>query len=247
MLRQAAPSTPTCDEHVVTLSKPLSFEAEQFRQLRRQIEDLAASRGFRVIAVTSAIASDGKTLTAVNLAGALAAAPGSRTLLVDADLRRPSVARTLRLDDDCRGLLAALEDPNARIADFARRVDGSALDVVRCESSRADTYELLASARLGALLADARRCYDFVVVDTPPIVPMPDTGLLRRVVDGYLIVVSANATPRRLVAEALTLLEPTSVIGLVYNRDDRPMFGYYQTAYSGYFRSYARSVRNGRA
>ena len=247
MLREHALQTPAFDDRVVTLAKPLSFEAEQFRRLRAQIEELAASRGFRVIAVTSAVASDGKTLTSVNLAGALAAAPGARILLVDADLRKPGVASTLRLPAGTRGLLAALEAGDTKLADYVQHIDGARLDVLTCEASRADTYDLLSSGRMGTLLAEARRSYDFVVVDTPPVIPVPDTGLLRKVVDGYLVVVSANNTPRKLLGEALNLLEPSSVVGLVFNRDDRPLFGYYHSSYSSYFKAYAESARHGKS
>jgi Mrp family chromosome partitioning ATPase len=92
------------------------------------------------------------------------------------------------------------------------------------------------------LLDQARKVYDYVVVDTPPVIPVPDGGLLHRVVDGYLVVVGARSTPRKLLGEALNLLDPAAVMGLVYNRDEQPLFGYYRSRYRRYFNDYVRSL-----
>jgi capsular exopolysaccharide synthesis family protein len=229
------------DQRLVSLLAPASFEAEQYRRLRQRIEELNVTRGVRVIAVTSAVASDGKTLTAINLAGALARGPNARILLIDADLRQPAVARNFSLSCESGGLEAALGLPQAQLSDFVRPTAGG-LSVLPVSVSCEETYELLTSARLGQLLDDARRRYDYVVIDTPPVIPVPDATLIRRHVDGYLVVVGANATPRKLVGEALNLLDPSAVLGLVLNRDRRPLFGYYRGYYHSYFRNYIRAV-----
>jgi len=234
---------PMFDGHLVSLRNPTCFEAEQYRRLRHRVEHLGATRGVRVLAVTSAVATDGKTLTAINLAGALAQARGGRILLVDADLRRPSVIEQLGLpDDSTQGLVEAIQGARQPLADFVRAVDGTNLSVLANRRSEAGPYELLTSPRLIELLDEARRIYDFVIVDTPPIVPVPDGALLSRAVDGYLLVVAANSTPRKLLGEALNMLEPSSVMGLVFNGDDQPLFGHYGSRYERYFRRYTRSV-----
>src|SRR5581483_2594726 len=92
--------TPHVDPHLVTLTSPGSFAAEQYQGLRLTIERLRRGRPLQVIAITSPAAGEGKTLTAINLAGALArGADGARVLLIDADLRRPAVARQLAIED----------------------------------------------------------------------------------------------------------------------------------------------------
>jgi len=231
------------DRRLVSFVDATSFEAEQYRRLRQQIERLCATRGLRTLAVTSAVASDGKTLTAINLAGALAQGHGARILLIDADLRRPTVAKELGLETpETSGLMAVVQPGGGRLNEHVVRMDECNLWVLPCGGSRADTYELLTSPRLIEVLAEARRHFDYVVIDTPPIVPVPDGALLSRAVDGYLVVVSANSTPRKLLGEALSLLEPSSVIGLVYNRDNHPLFGYYRSRYRHYFRSYVNSL-----
>jgi capsular exopolysaccharide synthesis family protein len=232
---------PKLNKRLVSLVAPTSFEAEQYRRLRQRIEELNVTRGVRVVVVTSSVASDGKTLTAVNLAAALARGPNARILLIDADLRQPAVARNLGLTCENGGLEAALGLPQAQLADFVRPVAGG-LSVLPVAVSCEETYELLTSAKLGQLLDEAKRRYDYIIIDTPPVIPVPDATLIRRLVDGYLVVVSANSTPRKLVGEALNLLDPSAVIGLVFNRDNRPLFGYYRGYYHSYFRNYVRSV-----
>jgi len=236
-------SKPRLTSHLVSLRAPNSFEAEQYRRLRQQVEQLGHSRGLRVVAMTSPVASDGKTLTAINLAASLAQARGSRILLIDADLRRPSVSRQLDLgDESTRSLTGALHAPKGRLTDFVHRLDGTNLHVLTCPRSEAGAYEVLSSPQLVELLAEARRLYDFTIIDTPPVIPVPDGVLLGRAVDGYVVVVAANSTPRKLLAETLNVLEPASVIGLVFNGDERPLFGYYRSRYRNYFRSYTDSL-----
>jgi capsular exopolysaccharide synthesis family protein len=236
MLVASTSSAAPVDPHLVTITNPRSFEADQFRRLRQHIEDRAEGRSIRSIAVTSAGAGDGKTVVAVNLAVSLAR--GARVLLVDADLRRPMVAPTLGLPGSPQDLVAAVRSAATSVAPFVRRVPGSSLDVLATDAPVDDPYEFLTSRAFTALMAHAREAYEMIVVDTAPILPVPDTGLLKRVIDGYVMVISANSTPRKLVAEALNTLSPSSVLGLVFNRDTDPMFGYYG-GYKSYFQDAA--------
>jgi capsular exopolysaccharide synthesis family protein len=228
---------------VAYVPSPLSFEAEQYQRLRQQIERLSARRPMQVVAVTSAVVGDGKTVTALNLARALACKEGRKVLVIDADLRRPSVMPALGVAAPDRGLATALRAVNGSLESYVHPVDGTLLDVLPGETVTDGSYELLTSPKLAQLLKAARKAYEYVIVDTPPVLPLPDSGLLRDVVDGYLFVVSALSTPRKLVGEALNVLEPTSVIGLVYNRDDQPVFGFYRSHYRQYFRAYIKSLR----
>jgi len=227
---------------LVALLDPASFEAEQYRRLRHQLEELRARNGVRTIAMTSAVAGDGKTLTSVNLAATLARGSGTRVLLIDMDLRRPAVSGALGISAKRGGFGGALESTQGSIADYVQAVPKSSLSVVPSVVTRSDTYELLSSPRFVQLMDEARSQYDFVVLDTPPVIPVPDTTLIHRHVDGYLVVVSANSTPRKLLGEALNLLTPSAVLGLVFNRDDRPLYGYYRGHYRQYFRNYVRAM-----
>ena len=243
MFSRTASASPASHPHLVSFSDPQSFEAEQYRRLRHRIETQSATRTLQIIAVTSAVVSDGKTLTSVNLAGAFARRRDAKVLLIDADLRRPSVGPRLGMETEGGGFVAALEDTSRPLSAFVQQVPGTSLSVVLGGTECPETYELLTAPRLSAVLTEARGLYDYVIVDTPPTIPVPDSGLMRSVVDGYVLVVGARSTPRKLVGEALGMLDPLLVIGLVFNRDEQPLFGFYQRHYRHYFNSYVRSVR----
>ena len=221
------------DPHLVSMLKPHSFEAEQYRTLRHVLERRHRTDLLSLVAVTSAGVGDGKTTTSLNLAGALAQAPDARVLVIDCDLRRPAVARHLGLSDQGPGLAGLLRDPQMSLDHVVRRVDPFALCVItsgRCPDS---PYELLKSPRMGEVLEQVRRRFDYVILDTPPAVAFPDCRVMEKSVDGFLLVVGAHQTPRKLVEEALATMEPSKVLGLILNKDDRPLSGYY--SYYGHY------------
>jgi capsular exopolysaccharide synthesis family protein len=224
------------DSHLVSLTSPTSFAAEQYQGLRLTVERLGRTSGAKTLAVTSPAAGEGKTVTAINLAAALARASDARVLLVDADLRRPSVARQLGLpDDQAHGLADIIARDDMAIEQVAQRIDPYTLWVVRAGAAHGQIHHLLRSPRLDVFLKSAREQFDYVVFDTPPLLPVFDSTLLARAVDGVLVVVAANQTPRKLLGEALNLLDAAKVMGIVFNRDDRPLFGYYDAYYREYF------------
>ena len=213
---------PGLEEHLVSLLAPTSFEAEQYRALRHMIEQLRRSAELSVIAVSSPVAADGKTTTAINLAGALAQAPDARVLLVDADLRAASLAVHLGLEEHAvPGLVDAIMNANLPLEAVTQAHPHLNLSVITAGRRPSAPYEVLKSPRVGELFAEARRKYDYVIVDTPPLVSVPDGRVFGKWVDGFLIVVAAHRTPRKLLEEALNLMEPTKIVGIVFNGDDR--------------------------
>ena len=228
------------DTHLVSLTAPASFAAEQYQGLRLTIERLARSRDMKVIAISSPAAGDGKTVTAINLAGALARGGDDRVLLIDADLRRPSVARQLALTDVPKGLADALASSVTDVADVVKTLPKFNLDVIPAGIPRSGISQILRSPRLDAFIQEARQRYAYIVLDTPPLLPVFDSALLAKSVDGVLMVVSANQTPRKLLGEALNMLDPSKVLGIVFNRDERPLFGYYNSYYREYFPDVSR-------
>jgi protein-tyrosine kinase len=226
------------DAHFVSLVTPATFEAEQYRALRHTIEEVHKVSGLTVVGVSSPSVGDGKTTTAINLAGALAQSPETRVLLIDADLRRPSVARSLGLQTSpTPGLVGMLLDRTLPLAHMVRQRAPFTLDILPAGDPPAAPYELLRSARLAEVIAEARKRYDYVVLDTPPLVGLPDCRVIANFADGFVVVVAAHRTPKRLVQDALEVVEPTKMIGLVFNMDERPM--------SGYYREYGQPASNG--
>jgi protein-tyrosine kinase len=238
LLRDSATATVSddLDSRLVSLLKPDSFEADQYRMLRYAVERALPSETSRVIALTSSVPAEGKTLTAVNLAGAIAKGGEARVLLIDADLRRPSVARLMGLDAARRGwgLVDAILDRRLSLEQIAWRLDAFNLSVVTSRQPQVDTYEILASGRFAELVRGARERYDYVVLDTPPVLPAPDSRLLAEFVDGYVIVVAADKTPRRFLEETLALLGPAKILGLVFNGESfkHSRYGRYYYAYN---------------
>jgi capsular exopolysaccharide synthesis family protein len=225
------------DQRLVSLTRPASLEAEQYQTLRLNLQRLKAARDIRMIALTSPTSGDGKTLTAINLAGALARG-SERVLLIEADLRRPTLAKHFGIPGSAIGLADVVLNPVLTLEDAVRRLDVG-FSVITAGSSSAAVHEVFNSPRFKALLSEAREQYDHVTLDTPPIVPVSDCRLLAPWVDGLLLVVSSHTTPRKLLEESLNLIEPSSLLGIVFNRDDHPLVGYHRRRY---YRSYVPTV-----
>jgi capsular exopolysaccharide synthesis family protein len=240
-VQQPEPVAPTTwDERLeladtlVSFHAPTSLEADQYRKLRHGVERLHRESSAQVFAITSAIPGDGKTMTTLNLAGSIAQAPDARVLVICADLHRPAISKYLGLSPRLPGLADAVLKEGYGLAQTVRRFKSLNLSVLLSGDSQDRAYEVLASPAFEILIDQARRLFDYILIDTPPVVSLVDTGLLGRVVDGFIVVVAANKTPRKVLAEALRQLEHFKIFGLVFNGDDRPLTSYY--GYYGYLR-----------
>lgn len=218
---------------VIVAQAPHSPQAESFRQLRTnlqflQVADESSARdhaGAAVVAITSSLAAEGKSTTASNLAAALAET-GGRVLLVDADLRRPSIATALRIEGSA-GLTTVLSG-QADVADVVQEWGTHGLDVLASGPVPPNPAELLGSPAMRRLVQELRRTYDYVVIDTAPILPVTDAAVLSRVVDGTIVVAHAGRVRRGQLAQALANLGQVSgrVLGIVLNRIEREESSY---------------------
>jgi capsular exopolysaccharide synthesis family protein len=234
--RRGAVPTEEVDSHLVSLVAPAGLEAEQYRALRHLVEQRHTDGDMSVIAVSSPGVGDGKTTTAINLAGALAQASDATVLLVEADLRRPSIGRLLGFEDSHSvGLVDAILDPRMTLADIVQPRPPYNLNVVLAGQTPASPYEVLQSPRLGALLDQAREQYRYIVMDTPPLAPVQDCRVVARWVDGIVLVVAADRTPRALLEAALDTLEPGKVLGIVFNGYDHLFSRRHARHYVGYY------------
>jgi capsular exopolysaccharide synthesis family protein len=245
ILRTPGPSsTRKRAEADVAIASPVSAQTKEFRGLRHSIERLHRNAGTKVIVVSSAASGDGKSVTTLNLAASLAESPGTRVLIVDADLHKASISTYLGLARDSGpGLSNLLDQSGLALDDVVRRVDGIDLAIVFAGARHPRPFELLSSTRLDRLLAEMREKYDYVLVDTPPIVPVADGRVLSRSADGVLMVVRAHQTPRKKVIQALGLLDRGAVLGLVLNGHDRLM-PEYEKYYGLYGSTAAGAVHN---
>ena len=188
---------------------------EQYRRLGAALHHHQLQSGARTLMVTSAVAAEGKTLTATNLALTLSHSYQRRVLLVDADLRRPSIHEILRLPNTT-GLSDSLRHPEKE----GLRFHTIAPNLCALTAGRADSDPMagLVSNTMNRLLAEAAQQFDWVVVDTPPVALLPDANLLAAMIDTAVLVVSARATPYPLVRRAIDAIGQQRILGVVLNR-----------------------------
>jgi capsular exopolysaccharide synthesis family protein len=165
--------------------------------------------------VTSAVPEEGKTTTATNLALAFAEDRDRQTLLVDADLRRPSVARYI-LPAPTLGLSEVLTG-EATLDHVLIEVKSARLTVLPAGAPSNNPLELLQSDFLGSVFAELRRRYDRIVIDTPPTVPFTDAAVLNAMCDGALLVIRAGKTTGTLIDRARASLAHGTLLGVVLN------------------------------
>ena len=215
------------DGRLVGLTTPRSFEADQYRILKHRVERLGNGE-LRTIAITSPGVGEGKTITSINLAAAYAQTPEIKTLLVDADMRRPTVMQRLGLDPSAHsGLAELLAHPGTSTDGVIGRWLDRNLWILPAGRCPDDPLRLLESSAFEALVADLRRRFDRIVFDLPPVIPVLDGRIVSRWVDGVLLVVAARRTKRRDVEEALRIMEPERLLGLVLNEDEQmPAYPY---------------------
>ena len=214
-------------EELVSFGAPNTAPADQYRILRQSVEQFARG-GARVFAITSAGPGEGKTITTLNLAGALAQSRATNVLVVDVDFHRPSVTKYLGLPARLPGLAEAIVDEHSDLTRLVRRLDSLSISVMPTGVPQVAPYELLTSRRLEVLIAEMRRLYDYVLVDTPPVLSVADCRMLSSLIDGFIVVVAANRTPRRALVDALKIIDPAKILGVVLNGDDRPQGPYYR-------------------
>jgi capsular exopolysaccharide synthesis family protein len=216
------------EQHLTTLISPTSFESEQYRILGHRIEQMHKEANLHVLAISSPTMGDGKTTTAINLAGTLACTPGAHILLVEMDLRRPSMYEYLGLRHaNNGGVVDAILDPALSLKDVVIPYPPFNLNFLLAGQSLTSPYDVLKLPRLGELLAEARQRYDVIIVDTPPLIPLADCRLIEQWIDGFLVIVSAHKTPRKLLEEALHVVDSSKLIGLIFNKDEHIEHSYY--------------------
>jgi capsular exopolysaccharide synthesis family protein len=222
------------------LSGPVPHDfGEAFRALRTALVASSGTDGTRLIAVTSTQPLEGKTTTAVNLALALAIG-GARVLLIDADMRRPSLHKAIRLPND-RGLSELLSG-KARMREVVQRCGDPNLLVISAGHTPPNPSELLASDRMRAFLQQlATGPFDWVVVDTPPVLAVTDAVIVSPLVHSVCFVVGADMTRWRLAERAIETLQAghPRLITAILNRVDFDRNRYYYSRYYGHqYKSY---------
>ena len=206
---------------------------EAFKELRTNVMFSLPGTGCKCVGVTSPTPGDGKSTTAANLAISLAQI-GKRVILIDCDMRIPTVADSFRIQS-VPGLSDFLVG-QARIEDTVRQVESYKLSVLPAGNLPPDPTGLLEDKQMEHLFAALRSIYDYVIVDLPPVATVSDASILSRYIDGFLLVVRSRQTRHRFVEDMLKQLKLTNskIIGFTTVGGDSSSKKYYKHNYASY-------------
>ncbi len=211
---------------VITMSEPKSINSEQYRTIRTNIEFSSVDTEVKSLLITSAGPEEGKSTTAANLA-VVFAQQGKKVLLIDADLRKPTVHFTFKLDNGT-GLTSLLLQ-QIPFQKAVLRAEEANLDILTSGPIPPNPAELLSTGAMRDLLSEAALVYDKVILDTPPVLAVADTKILGSYTDGAIMVISSGKTDKEKAAKAKEALDycPCKLLGAVMN-------GKKQTKHSDY-------------
>ncbi|HEY7171220.1 MAG TPA: polysaccharide biosynthesis tyrosine autokinase [Vicinamibacterales bacterium] len=204
---------------------------EEYRKLAATLHHAQSVHGLKTVMVSSAAAGEGKTLTSVNLALTLSESYRRNVLLIDCDLRKPSVHDVFDLKNTA-GMIHVLSHGHAQkvpLVEVSPR-----LKLLLSGGVASDPMGLLSSKTLHNLLQDAAESFDWVIIDTPPAAFLPDCNLLASIVDAALLVVRAFDTPYQLTQRAVEAIGREKILGVVMNRAERPATAKYYYGYYNY-------------
>jgi capsular exopolysaccharide synthesis family protein len=215
---------------------PQTMVGEQFRVLRSKLSLMQKQRGTKLLLVTSTVPKEGKTLMACGLAGVLAHEPGRRVALIDGDLRKPTADRKIGLNqaEPQVGLAAVLRGERSLEESLHRSTEYD-LCFLSAGPVPRNPSELLSSPLLESTLKQLMEHFDWVVVDSPPVLGLADAPLLASLCDTVLMVVKADATPSKLVLESIQRIGRERICGVIMNsvRSLKSSQYYYRYYHSG--------------
>lgn len=222
------------DPHIVSAADAKSPIAEQYRILRTNLQSLQLRSGPKVLVVTSAVHSEGKSVTSINLALTLARQENLNVVLVDGDMRKSSVPKWLGLADRRQGLSTALSH-GGELDGALVTLQQPRLAILPAGPHAEHPAELLESTGMKRLLATLKTQFDIILIDAPPVLPVADAGILAAEADGVLLVIRAGKTQRRTVQQAMEQVRKmkAKLLGCVLTHME-----YYLPGYSRYYQYY---------
>lgn len=212
---------------LVTLTRPSSVIAEQFRTIRTNIQFSMVDKNLKTLVITSAGPGAGKSTISANLAVTFAM-QGKKVLIVDADMRKPTVHKTFHLPNR-DGLTTLLTERDVEVKDIAHRLDTEGLFAITSGAIPPNPSELLASNRMGKLMAEFEEIFDLIIFDMPPVIAVTDAQVMSSKTDGTIFVVNKDGADKEMVIKSKELLEKVkaNVIGVVFNRVELKGDNYY--------------------
>jgi capsular exopolysaccharide synthesis family protein len=230
----------TNDAQLITLSDPRSPASESYRTLRTNIKFLSADSPLRTLTITSAGPEEGKSTTIANL-GVSFAQTGKKVLIVDTDMRKPTIHGIFGLRSDI-GLTSVLAG-DLPLEQAVQQTEAETLHVLTCGPIPPNPAELLESQRFNALIEELKAIYDVVLFDAPPVIAVTDASILAAKLDGLILLMGVNKVTRKAAKHALQLLASAKVKvwGMVIRGVRPDNDGYYYAYYHRYYGTMERA------
>jgi capsular exopolysaccharide synthesis family protein len=227
---------PQANARMVCFTDRGSLEAENFRLLSVRMYHRRDKLKLRRIVITSSIPQEGKSVVAANLA--LSLARNLRTVLIDGDLRRPTQTRGFGFQRDLPGLSECLRGER-KLADCVYKLEPVGLWFLPAGLAPANTPELMQSGQLSDILDTLQTFFDWIIIDTPPILPMADTSLWAKLANGVLMVARLGVSESKMLLKAIDVLHSSHILGLILNNHSGRSQAYYaqysmKTIHSGH-------------
>jgi capsular exopolysaccharide synthesis family protein len=215
------------ENRLVYYADPRSPAADRFRLLRMKLKTLWKTGKLKKLLITGPLAHDGKSTVVMNLATALAERGKRRVLVVDADLHHSSLGERLRLKP-WAGLTECLVDHDAPPLSCIRRIDPLGWYLLPAGDPRRNPTELLQTPAFGHIMEQLAPSFDWILIDSPPVIPLTDSISLQQHADASLLVVRAGRTPREAVEKTIELLGKKNILGIILNGMEARDHLYYQ-------------------
>src|SRR5215472_977808 len=210
---------------LVFFTEPDSLAAEKFRFLAVRLRQIQQSRSLKKVLVTSTIPEEGKSFVSANLAGVLARRK-QKVLLIEGDLRRPTISKLFGLGR-LAGLAEWLQGDHGKLTNIYR-LDGFDFWLMPAGDPPANPLELMQSGSLSHLMEQLSTMFDWIIVDSPPLLPLADTTVWARMTEGTLLVAREGKTEKAMLERGLQTVKKSELLGVVLNGCDNPHHSYYQ-------------------
>ena len=224
------PALPT-DARLVCLTEQGGMAAEKFRVLGLKLRHLREQRKLKRIVITSSIPGEGKSLIAANLALNQSRSKILKAVLIDGDLRRPELASRFGFHRNLAGLSEVLRGER-QLLEVVYKIEGSGLWFIPAGVTPENPIELMQSGRLQQLLEQLGTFFHWIIIDTPPVLPLADTPLWMKLADGVLLVTREGVCEKKQLERAMEVIDRSTMLGVVVNSCSSNEHKYYYARYS---------------
>jgi len=224
----AIPETP--EARLIAWTDPNSMASEKLRGLASKLRHAQQRKSVKKLLVTSAIRGDGKSAISANLAITLAT-HGEKTLLIDGDLHKPTLAKTLGVDGE-QGF-ATWHENSGKITDLLYRAQGAPLWFLPAGICQEQPLTLIQSEKTAELLKELSGWFSWVVIDSPPLVPLADSSIWATMSDAVLLLARQGLTPKSAFLKSVAAIDRSKLFGVIMNDANATEERYYQAYYSG--------------